>query len=657
MKKTVFISFLSICAFLTKSQEANNILVNYNMSNVNVALACPAAGTFFDSGGNAGQYANSENFTKTFSVPVGNCLQFVFTAFSTESCCDRLYIFDGPTGASPLIGIYNGLSSPGTVNSSGTSLTFSFTSDGSITDIGWVADFSCIPPCSGVPAGGTANASPGSGCAAFTTTLSAAGGVAGCGLSYQWQSAAVIGGPYANIGGATGITHSINVVANTCFRRITTCGVSSGTSVPVCVTVGSVVIPCSLASYAAASIAYSWDNFVGTATPTGDDNLYNGFSAFGFPFCFNGQSFGGGYIGSNSEFVFDGAPCYPNIFPMPGGVYAAAGQSTGWSISLAAPTNADYTPRNAILCPWQDLYMPAGGTIKYTVIGVTPNRRFVVSWEDVAMYSCTSTSCTSQLKLFETTNNIEIHVQTKNLCPTWNSGQAILGLHSYDGAIYIPPVNMVAHNAPTQWTMTNTAYRFTTSCPSQSVCGVVLPIGFKSFTGQQIDGVNKLFWETSEETNVKEFVVERSLDGANFQSINLTSSENKPSMHTYSDNTFERGFINYYKITAHNNDGSKTSTTIYAVYSTDDKVLISSIYPNPATEKLSININGRGANANCSFIIYDQLGRVVVKKDQSVAMGSNLVSVDIASLEKGIYIIEITAGEGSIISKQKFSKQ
>ena len=658
MKKTILIPLFFIGAFNSKSQEFNMLQPpgTYLMSNVNVALSCPASGTFYDSGGNAGQYAISENYTKTFSVPAGNCIQFNFSAFSTESCCDRLYIFDGPTGGSPLIGIYNGVTSPGIVSSSGTSLTFSFTSDGSINDIGWVADIICLPPCSGVPIGGAALANPSSGCAAFNTTLSVGGGSSGCGLTYQWQSAPALAGPYANIGGATTANYSLNVAVTTYFRRIIFCGASSGTSAAVSCSVGMPSIPCSLGTYAAASVAYSWDNFVGTTTPTGDDDLYNGFGLFGFPFCYVGQSYSGGYIAANSSFVFDGIACFPNLYPMPGGIYAAPGQFTGWSISAAAPTNADYTPRNAILGPWQDLYPPFAGTIRYATLGVSPNRRFVASWENVAMYSCTGTLFSGQIKLFETSNNIEIHIQSKNLCPTWNSGQAIMGLHNYNGSVYIPPVNAVAHNAPTNWTMSNTAYRFTSTCPSNSICGVVLPVNFKSFSGQNMDGLNKLWWETSEEANTREFIVERSLDGANFKQIAQDGSLGKPTKHAYVDNTFERGYINYYKITAIDLNGNKSSTGIYSVFNTDDKILINSVFPNPASDKLSAKIFGRGRDLNCSFVIYDQFGRAVISKNEVVSMGNNQVDIDLESLEKGVYIIEIKADENTVISKQKFSK-
>ncbi|MGL5892560.1 MAG: CUB domain-containing protein, partial [Bacteroidia bacterium] len=57
-----------------------------------------------------------------------------------------LYIYDGPNISYPLVGVYSGLNSPGIVTSTGTSLTFRFTSDNSTQNSGWTATFNCAGP-------------------------------------------------------------------------------------------------------------------------------------------------------------------------------------------------------------------------------------------------------------------------------------------------------------------------------------------------------------------------------------------------------------------------------------------------------------------------------------------------------------------------------
>jgi M6 family metalloprotease-like protein len=112
------------------------------------------SGTFYDSGGSIANYTNNANFTKVFTPLIaGNKLSFNFSSFNTESCCDNLYIYDGPNTSSPAFpgSPFKGTLSPGIITASNSNttgaITFRFTSDGSITSTGWVADVSCYTPC------------------------------------------------------------------------------------------------------------------------------------------------------------------------------------------------------------------------------------------------------------------------------------------------------------------------------------------------------------------------------------------------------------------------------------------------------------------------------------------------------------------------------
>ena len=77
--------------------------------------------------------------------------------------------------------------------------------------------------------------------------------------------------------------------------------------------------------------------------------------------------------------------------------------------------------------------------------------------------SCTGLEYRGQVKLFETTNNIEVHMLRKDLCTGWNSGRAILGLHNYNGTTAV-----TAYNYPTQWSANNEAWRFTCNCKNNT---------------------------------------------------------------------------------------------------------------------------------------------------------------------------------------------
>lgn len=523
--------------------------------------------------------------------------------------------------------------------------------------------------CSGSISSATAAATPTSACGSITTNLSLTG-VTACGALFQWQSSSAPGGPFLPIASATTSAYSTTTNSTTYYRCLLSCGASTAVSTVVNVSVApGPSITCSLGSYAAAATTFSFETFGGTALPTTDDVLFSAVSLFGFPFCYAGQQFNGAYVASNSSLVFDGIPCFPNVNQAPFAVMAAPGAATGYQINGPAPTATDYTPRNAILGPWHDIdpsSSAATPTIHATTLGTAPNRRFIVSWENVPMYSTacetvTASNFSGQIKLFETTHAIEIHIRNKRVCSSFNNGQAILGLHNYNGTIYVPPVNATAHNATSvapynNWTMTNQAYRFTTSCTATSLCAVPLPIGFKQFYGQQIDDVNKLWWQTTEELQVKEYYVERSVDGEHFSRIGLVNPQQRNGfLHEFNDVTYERGRINYYRIIALENNNQQTATSIYPIYNTSGDLLVTAVYPNPASGQLTVGFNGY-SSGDALFMIYDQYGKVLLTDQKQIVGGIGLAELNITSLKPGVYLLEIRSKDGKVINRQKFSK-
>ena len=91
----------------------------------------------------SGNYTNNMNITETFVSSSGSRLRVDFTSFSLENGFDYLVVHDGPTTDYPVIARLTGYSVPPFVESTGTSLTFNFTSDGTNVYSGWQADFSC----------------------------------------------------------------------------------------------------------------------------------------------------------------------------------------------------------------------------------------------------------------------------------------------------------------------------------------------------------------------------------------------------------------------------------------------------------------------------------------------------------------------------------
>ncbi|MCA6364975.1 MAG: T9SS type A sorting domain-containing protein [Bacteroidetes bacterium] len=85
--------------------------------------------------------------------------------------------------------------------------------------------------CTGTPTAGTAASTPAARCASGTFSLSLTGASTGPGITYQWQSSAVSGGPYTNISGANTSSYTTGTVsATTYFVCVVTCSLSGLTA-------------------------------------------------------------------------------------------------------------------------------------------------------------------------------------------------------------------------------------------------------------------------------------------------------------------------------------------------------------------------------------------------------------------------------------------
>ena len=111
-------------------------LINPNPTVINYTTS---SGTIYDSGGASGNYLNDERSVWTIAPSAATSVTLAFNSFNVENTWDYLYIYNGSSVNSPLIGYYTGTNSPGTIISTGGSLTLEFRSDCATTAVGWNA--------------------------------------------------------------------------------------------------------------------------------------------------------------------------------------------------------------------------------------------------------------------------------------------------------------------------------------------------------------------------------------------------------------------------------------------------------------------------------------------------------------------------------------
>lgn len=112
-----------------------------NMPGLNSITADGCLGTLYDSGG-AFDYPNNTTSLVTIAPAGATSVSLTFSSFEYAPG-DYIVIYDGPDMQSPNLGTFSGTNSPGTIISSGGSLTVREVTNGFNRRPGFVADWSC----------------------------------------------------------------------------------------------------------------------------------------------------------------------------------------------------------------------------------------------------------------------------------------------------------------------------------------------------------------------------------------------------------------------------------------------------------------------------------------------------------------------------------
>lgn len=116
-------------------------LINNNPSMQSITAT---SGNLFDSGGATNDYYHDERLFWLIQPPQTNSITLSFSSFDVEQDWDYMFIYDGNSINSPLIGVYTGTNSPGIINSSGGALLIEFRSDCATAAPGWEASFTTV---------------------------------------------------------------------------------------------------------------------------------------------------------------------------------------------------------------------------------------------------------------------------------------------------------------------------------------------------------------------------------------------------------------------------------------------------------------------------------------------------------------------------------
>ena len=166
---------------------------------------------------------------------------------------------------------------------------------------------------------------------------------------------------------------------------------------------------------------------------------------------------------------------------------------------------------------------------------------------------------------------------------------------------------------------------------------IVLATQLTEFSGMTVGNSIKLIWNVTSDQNINKYLVQKSADGINFDSLGfvLSNHANRLSTYYYNDNAPFDNF-NFYRLKIYNDDNSATFSGIIKINIIDDNKKIF-VYPNPVDNDLIINLNGAEAGQYILTIINDEGEKVI-----SVPVICNTINSTIntqlpVSMPSGIY--------------------
>ncbi|MBS4044525.1 MAG: T9SS type A sorting domain-containing protein [Chitinophagaceae bacterium] len=179
----------------------------------------------------------------------------------------------------------------------------------------------------------------------------------------------------------------------------------------------------------------------------------------------------------------------------------------------------------------------------------------------------------------------------------------------------------------------------------------VVPVQFVKFTAHINNHTTvNLQWQTVNEINADQFIVERSFDGVHFTAIDSIKAFNQNSNSYFIIDPQPLSGINYYRLKQQDNDGRFSYSTVISININQINVNAFSVFPNPVKDKLSLNIFSN-QNESSIITISDIFGRVLQSKKQDLIKGKQIQQVDMSQFPRGNYQVTVSWQQAKVTQK------
>ncbi len=170
-----------------------------------------------------------------------------------------------------------------------------------------------------------------------------------------------------------------------------------------------------------------------------------------------------------------------------------------------------------------------------------------------------------------------------------------------------------------------------------------LPVKFLSFAAKSSGRLSLLNWSIADQINIKEYHIERSIDGRMWENIGKVTDANQANYFYNDEHPYEG--VNYYRIKAVDFSGIFSFSETRQLNFNNVKTSIA-IIPNPSKTETKIYLP-KDFKAT-KLKVFDIQGKLIL--DKTVDMINTFITLQTGLFNNGVYLVSILNKEGEILS-------
>lgn len=182
-----------------------------------------------------------------------------------------------------------------------------------------------------------------------------------------------------------------------------------------------------------------------------------------------------------------------------------------------------------------------------------------------------------------------------------------------------------------------------------SAAAAPLPVTFIGIAAYSVNNGVNIRWDVGDELNVQQYDVEKSTNGANFNTIGSVTA-GKKMVYAYLDGSSKEPVV-YYRVKSVDIDGKTNYSSIIKLVNGSSYSNTIKIYPMPVQSQLNVQHHLLGNNARITITTMD--GRVI--KSIIPGIGASNTMLDVSNLSSGMYLLRLD--DNGKIQSTTFVKQ